>query len=151
MVEIRWSAQRPDLASKVVVEIWSAQDGKASIAAKTWEGSEAVALLSKKDDTSGGPLGLDALEFKGAKEPYPDKCPNAAMAPYRVNATVTCGTSGEVSTGWTYFDVLVHSIELNWGPETWIPTDAIAGVIDPFKDPTKADEKALLKGLRRAL
>lgn len=147
-VEIRWIAQRPDLASKVVMEVWSAQDEKAAIATKTWEGDKAVELLSKKDDTSGGPLGFDALEFKGADEQYPGKCPNAAMAPYRVNLTVTCKASGEVSTAWTYFDVLVHSMELNWGPETWIPGADIAGVTDMFKAKTKADEKALLKGLK---
>lgn len=148
LAELRWSVVRPDLASKAVLELWSSHDNTAPILTKTYDGDAAATLLGASDSNGAGPLDNKELEIPSDATRFPGKCFNAAFGPYQLRLTVTCTASGAVTTAWTYIDVLVHSIELKWGPETWIPAAPIADTSALLRAATLDDEKNILKLLK---
>jgi len=146
-VETRWKVRNLTNASKVKFELWTTADDSAAIWSLEKTGEAAVTLLN--GDTSGGagPLGWDQVQILASPK-FPDGCPNAANAPYQLRMTVTCKLTGAVTTAWTHFDVLVHSIELHWGLATWIPAGNINNVSALLAAKTNADELQLLRRLK---
>jgi hypothetical protein len=146
-VEVRWKVSNIDNVQKLRFEMWCATDKTNPIWSMEKTGGAAVALLKGPDTKGEGPLAWNQIVIPGGPK-FPDQCPNVANAPYQLRLTVTCARTGAVTTAWTYFDVLVDSIELHWGPEGWIPGTPIQNVSPVLRVKTTADEKKVLKRLK---
>lgn len=148
-VEIRWEVRAVDDVRKARFELWSVVENSRAIWTKDYRDAEAARVLTGTGDNS-GPLAWSQVVIDGDAQRFPDRCPNVAGAPYQLRLTVTSKSTGAVTTAWTYFDVLVHSIELHWGEAGMIPAEDIGGVLfDPWQTLTRRDEPALLNGLRQ--
>ncbi|HEY8041317.1 MAG TPA: hypothetical protein VIF15_16030, partial [Polyangiaceae bacterium] len=138
-VEIRWKVDRPLLASKTRFELWCATDGTAPV----WSSDHEGAPTSGQEEGS-----IACSEIRIASDDrFPDRCPNAAHAPYQLRMVVTDRETGCVSTAWTYFDVVVDSIQLHWGAQALVPPGDIADVLPIYNALTDRDEKALVTAL----
>jgi hypothetical protein len=151
-VEIRWDVKDADLVSGAKFEIWSAADDSAPIWSREEKDAEAKKLIQgdeedDEDDDPTGPLAWDQVVIPNSAK-FPDGCPNVANAPYQLRLTIKCSLTGAVNTAWTHFDILVHSIDLHWGPEAWIPNAPINNVSNMLQARTTADEKKVLQRLK---
>lgn len=142
-VEFCWMVARPDLAKKVIFELWSITDDEEPIWSVEYQDGAAVSLLSSNDGT--GPLDADIFHDIDDQR-FPTEVPNLGHGPYQVRMIVHCQT-GAITTAWTYFGIVVHSLELHWGPEALVPTDDVGDTLDFFNQHTKRDEKRLLAKL----
>lgn len=147
-VEIRWKVSSIKKITKAKFEIWSAAEPNRAIWTKEYQGAEAQKILSGEDQKGSGPLAWSEVVVSGDAQRFPDQIPNLAHAPYQLRLTVT-SESGRVSTAWTYFDILVDSIELHWGDQSLIPTGNIQDVLPVYQPLTDRDEKALLAWLKQ--
>lgn len=98
---------------------------------------------------NGGLPLADALAFTvDHDQRFPSKVLTAEFSPYRfalkIKVRADSGREGYPTAAWTFAQVLVHSIELSWGEERFVPAGAQPGVIDPHKD-------GRFRGLERAL
>jgi hypothetical protein len=144
-VQIRWHVENSALIVKATFEMWASAVPN-SIWSLEYQNDEAVELLSSGLDS--GPLPWSEVVISGDDEKYPDHCPNTANAPYLLRLTVK-SKSGRVTAAWTYFDVLVDSIELHYGPATMIPAGKIRDTKDVYWNGfTQADERNLVTALQ---
>ena len=146
-VEIRWTVVNPKRAVKARFEIWAATDDKKEIWSKEYSGEQAVDTLTGKDRQGDGPLAWREVVIAGDEIRFPDQCPNAAFGPYQLRLTVT-SKRGSVTTAWTYFDILVERIELQYGPRWRIPKGPIKDVLPLYQTKTADDEKELVTALQ---
>ncbi len=139
-VQICWQIENTPLVTKAKFEIWAAGMPNA-----IW------ALDYESNDLSlspSGPLDWSKVVIPGDNQNFPDQCLNAAKAPYQLRLTVT-SKSGRVTAAWTYFDVLVDSFELHYGPVAMLPAAAIVATKpDYWNGFTQADERNLLTALQ---
>jgi len=79
---------------------------------------------------------------------FPHHMVTAADSPYQFKARAE---GGDIEDGYverfTYFNVLVDSLELEWGGSPLLPAGAAAGVTVPFQADTRAAEVTLLADL----
>jgi hypothetical protein len=129
---------------KLRIELWSASAQNAG----------AVATLERRDGAAQNLLRraegirFSELVYAGYAALMPDGVPNVVCAPYQLRAEVTC-TTGTKTTAWTYFDVRVHSIDLEWGARAMIPAGDIGGGLrNPWRALTRRDEPALVDALQ---
>jgi hypothetical protein len=146
-VEMRWTVAHPEKLVRASFEIWASGITNAPIWTKQVQAEAAVQLIDGTDGKSSGTLPWSQVVIGGDAQRFPDSVPNVAFAPYQVRLTVE-SENGMITTAWTYFDVLVHSIELHWGPEAWIPGTPIPNVSPMLQARTTADEKRVLQLLK---
>lgn len=144
-VQIAWQVSNPQSATRAKLELFSALK-PGPIWTREYVDGAAATLLKGPGANGRGSLDASTITIDGDPD-FPDRVPNVHGAPYQLRLTVT-GSNGQVTTGWTYFDVLVHSIELHWGPLPLIPTGAIQDVLPIYALLTRRDEQALLGDLR---
>ena len=146
-VAIRWKVEQIPKVQKIRFELWTVTKTNGPIWTMEKAGGEAITLLQGPHNDGKGELdwSLVTIPINAA---FPEGVANVANAPYQLRLTVTCAETGAVTTAWTYFDILVHTIELHWGPKAWIPGNAIANVSALLQARTTADELRLLKRLK---
>lgn len=148
-VKIRWKVRRPAKVVRATFELRSFTNGGAVIWTSQYQDAAAVQLIAGPQHDGEGSLAWDQVVIPGGDPRFPDSVPNVANAPYQLSLTIESQT-GMITTAWTYFDVMVHSVELHWGDTGMIPAGDIGGVIsDPWQTLTRRDEPALLNGLRQ--
>ncbi len=139
-----WTVTSAGAATKAKLELFSALKSGA-VWTREYTGGEAVTLLSGPGSDGSGTFDLGTVSITGDPD-FLANVPNVHGAPYQLRLTIT-GSRGKVTTAWTYFDVLVHSLELHWGPDTLIPGGDIADVLPIYQALTRRDEPALLNAL----
>ncbi|MCO5169072.1 MAG: hypothetical protein M9894_22240 [Planctomycetes bacterium] len=144
-MQVKWEVENAHLVTKARIELWAATDANGAVWVQEKTEGDAVSLLQGEGE-QGGSLDVAAISIDDG-ERFKGKVPNLANAPYQVRLVVT-DKNGAESVAWTYFDVLVHKIVLEWGGEDLIPDGEIEETKDTFKDVVAANEKYTLKRLR---
>lgn len=76
-------------------------------------------------------------------EHFPDLVPTAEHSPYKLKITTSSNIRPQSPCAWTYFQVLVHDVQLELGSKTVLPRDAAAaGGITPGSHRTLYDSLA---------
>jgi hypothetical protein len=145
-VEMRWTVAHPEKLVRASFEIWASGITNAPIWTKQVQAEAAVQLIDGTDGKSSGTLPWSQVVIGGDAQRFPDSVPNVAFAPYQVRLTVE-SENGMITTAWTYFDVLVHSIRLEWGPAPLRPAGHIQGVLPIYQPLTDRDEHDLVAAL----
>jgi hypothetical protein len=145
-VDIRWTVERLTRATKAKFELHSVLSAL-PIWTKEVNGAAAVDLLNGPDDSGTGPQDWAEVRVTTDALNFPAQLPNVHGAPYRLSLTVT-GANGAVTSAWTYFDVQVQEVSLQWGGVPLIPAGAINDVLPVYQPLTSRDEQALVNGLR---
>ena len=141
-VEIDWVVEYPRRVGKLEVQLYSAHFA-APVFTKTYQDGAAQTAAAKT-----GPS-LAWSEIAIADPRFPGGRPDVAHAPYQLRLVVTDADTGCESMAWTYFDVLVHSIELHWGPAAWIPNAPIPDTSPLFGPMAQARETVVLQRLKK--
>src|SRR5438132_17635 len=103
----------------------------------------ATAVQPGKDSSAGMEQDLTALPADASLCPdFPDGYISIEHSPYKLRLTATDGkTPATTATAWTYFHILLKSIELELGPSEAIPT---SGLLAPRKARDAATYQALV-------
>ncbi len=145
-VEVRWTVVKPNLLVRALFEVWAFGIPGAPIWSKEVRAPAAQQLIGGEDGSGSGSLPWSDVTIAGDAARFPDGVPNVASAPYQMRLTVE-SAGGMITTAWTYFDVLIHSIELRWGGQALVPPGDIQDVLPDYRPLTARDERDLVNGL----
>jgi hypothetical protein len=106
---IEWTVENPTSATKATIEVFGRLQSRAA-----WKKE-----LTQEELASG------TLDYDGAATPqgtlYPASFLTVANSPYKIKLTLEGTVKEDGGESFTYFDVLIHAIELTWGDYASLP------------------------------
>lgn len=117
-VRVAWKLKNPDNAEQVTLALFRSGSGL-PIWQRTLNTTDTV--KEQLDDEWDGSWPADEWIAVGD---FPDQLLTTRHSPYMLKITAEGSPEAGYVERWTYFDVLVHSIVLRWGPATWLPARA---------------------------
>lgn len=143
-VRVEWTLVKPENAQTMIMELFRAGHG-APIWRRTFDAE--AARKGRLDDPWRGDFPMDEWIDRVR---FPHGVVTAADSPYMLKIRAE---GAQVEDGFverfTYFDILVESIELEWGGADLIPDGAPAGVDAFHRDDTIALERVIVADLAR--
>ena len=120
-VDIEWTIEGGKCIERIVLEVFAI--GSANAVYKTTLGRKAGELLQNIDGRlstrSTGTIPWNGAVAAGA---FPRSFLTVQGSPYKLKLTVFGSDIGRCTRAevWTYFDVRIHELELEWGEWTWV-------------------------------
>jgi hypothetical protein len=130
-VSVAWKLLTPGGVKSAKFELFSATDKTKAIWTKEVADVAAADLILKKESaTSGGHTGCFAFsdivipktKLGEDDDAFPDKWLTVEHGPYQLKLTIKPAAGTGDSVAWTYLDVVVSEITLDWGADDLIPT-----------------------------
>jgi hypothetical protein len=159
-LDIQWTFEGNDFITGATLELFRDVAGKAQrlwTKKMTWKPGSCpkdvstlfngtFAAADKYLPVSGAnPEDVTVAVEAGAAGDFPDGCLTVRLSPYKLVLTITEALCPKVpGERWLFLDVLVHSVELDWGdPQTLLPQDR--------RDITDAQKKQKVLGYEKSV
>jgi hypothetical protein len=147
--QIRFRVTNRKNITKVRLELRCIAEKGKILWSQEWTGEHVQPLLKAGSAAFDDVVDIDpATQIGGEDNGFLDGYPTVEHSPYRLAMTVEGTGAGYPTVAFTYFDVLVHSLELTWGKKRFLA--APADVVAPHADRKHKFEKDLLEALRTA-